>query len=182
MPGDAGVEGSGDAARPEPECSGPECTHRVFVTSRSLDGNRGGLGGADTLCNNAAEEAGLEGNWKAILSKNDTIARDRLTIRGPVENIAGETVADDASDLWDGTLDTVIDVDEHGESASGHVWTGTDSQGGLGGLDANCNGWNTGDETASGVRGSVGQTDGDWLDAEETLCDSKASLYCIDGQ
>lgn len=55
---------------------------QVFITDTSFNGNLAGLGGADEKCQAAAQKAGLEGNWKAFLGSDDTLAKDRLKLDG----------------------------------------------------------------------------------------------------
>jgi hypothetical protein len=72
-----------------------------FITSRTGDGNLGGLDGADKICQDLAVAAGFGGKtWKAYLS-NDTPAvnaKDRIGT-GPWYNVKGVKIADDVAGL-----------------------------------------------------------------------------------
>ena len=95
---------SGDSSPSAP----PSQPMSFFVTSQtSLSGNRGGLSGADALCDRLAVSAG-QGNrfWRAYLSverdaannNQPTNARDRIGI-GPWHNAAGVLVANNLAEL-----------------------------------------------------------------------------------
>jgi hypothetical protein len=84
-------------------------------------------------------------SWNAIASTLGDDARDNTdTDPGggtgvPIFLLDDTKLADDNSDLWDGTLDAALDVDESGEFFGGSfsVWTGTEIEGsgnGAGGL------------------------------------------------
>ena len=54
------------------------CTRIAFVTSTVHQGNLGGLAGADTICNNLAQQAGLPGTYLAWLSGADASPSERF--------------------------------------------------------------------------------------------------------
>ncbi|MCA9539029.1 MAG: hypothetical protein KC620_09070 [Myxococcales bacterium] len=175
----------------EPDGPPPPAVHRVFVTAAELDANLGGVVGADARCAAAAEAAGLQGVWRALISDEGVAARDHVVVRGPIETIAGARVAENAADLWDDSLRHAIDSDETGAPLAGnlHVWTGTD---GDGDPDAQpntwCNGWGTRGEAAGAVDvGRADQRDHRWISlygagASAYGCRNRARLYCLDGQ
>lgn len=159
--------------------------HRIFITSSTYTGNLGGISGADSKCQTAAQNAGLLRTYKAIISDSSDEARDNLSLVGEVLNIDSsgnqDTIVEFGANLWDSSLDTNIKYDEFGNFQSGRVWTGTDSDGGnTSGTLENCSNWSS---SSSGVDGGVGDSTssfGDWVeDASTQTCDNSFRLYCI---
>ena len=102
----------------------------IFITSQTFNGNLGGLEGADAKCQELADAADLDGTFKAWLSDSETDARDRLThATVPYRLVDGTTVADDFTDLTDGSLDAPINRTENGTAVGDRPWTGTDFAG-----------------------------------------------------
>jgi hypothetical protein len=75
--------------------------------------------------------------WKALASTPTVAARDNTdtsptSVSVPIYNLEGELVATSNDDLWDGTILTPIDYDQHGlPPAPGTklVWTGSELNG-----------------------------------------------------
>lgn len=191
---DTGPDAMTDAisdAMPAPDMAWPPAAHRVFMTAQTFSASFGGLAGADAACAAAATAAGLDGVWRAILSDAATAARDRLVIIGPIETTAGEPVARDADDLWDGAIRVPIAVDARGLPPGGRpdVWSGTDADG-TPDARANsfCSDWGRADRPLGGVEIGRGDlADARWIalyrdGASAFACSSVARLYCIDGQ
>src|SRR5438067_1391069 len=88
----------------------------VFVTSQIYTAALGGLAGADAKCQSLATGAGLTGTYKAWLSSSSVDARDRLTHSAIPYVLSDRTtvVADNWSDLVDGSLKHAIDKTETG--------------------------------------------------------------------
>jgi hypothetical protein len=151
-------------------------TMSFFVTSsRSATGNLGGLRGADSLCQNLANAAGV-GNktWRAYLSverdadngNRPTDARSRIG-NGPWFNAKGARVASNLTQLHARTGDSRVFVDERGQPINGQwsgspspvehdIMTGSGSDGTLlAGLT--CGDWTSGSTT---TQGQVGHSDG----------------------
>jgi hypothetical protein len=61
-------------------CGDPYEEKIVFVTSKTYDGNLGGLAGADAKCQELADEAELPGQYKAWLSDNMFSPINRFTM------------------------------------------------------------------------------------------------------
>jgi len=147
----------------------------------------GGLGGADSICQEEAENSGLPGIWKAILSDSTIDARDRLVIRGPVYRLITDwkkphlfIVADSEDDLWDGSINRNIRA-RFGRS-SGKAFTGTDESGRvikIGSLGP-CYDWQ---KAGAGFRATTGwltSQDNKWINSGITeACNKKYRLYCI---
>lgn len=152
------------------------CPKLVFVTSTVRKGNFGGLAVADTQCQQLAEAAGLPGNYKAWLSDSTTSARDRLTHASvPYIRVDGVKIADDWTDLTDGSLDAPIKLTELGVSVNTLAWTGTDEYGGK--IGTNCSDWTT-DEGDSRA-GQTILTSQCWTNCVVPWCYVQLRFYCF---
>ena len=167
----------------------------AFVTSSEHKGNLGGLGGADEICQNLADNAPtpLPGSYKAWLSigtgaGESPSTRFRQSGRSYVR-VDGETIADSFADLTDGTIDNPIIIMENGEQVpppSGNVliWTNTGKDGAETSVSPrDCNHWTSVDPDDLGKLGMSDPivTDEAWTDlfSVET-CDSPGvRLYCF---
>jgi Putative metal-binding motif len=168
----------------------------IFITSQTFNGNLGGLAGADAKCQQLADAAGLGGTFKAWLSDSTTDARDRLDhATVPYRLVDGPTVADDFTDLTDGSLDAPINRTENGTVVNGRPWTGTDSageacfqaSGGTCNLTAPtggtiprlaCEDWTTTEGIGEAVTGSIA-TSTAWTSEGDRRCTDNQRLYCI---
>jgi hypothetical protein len=119
-----------DSTGPTPLPGGSSAS--FFVSSaRSATGNLGGLSGADALCRNLADAAGLGGKtWRAYLSVErdpvtggPTHARNRIG-PGPWTNVAGVVVAGDLNELHTRRGDAAVFLDERGQRIAGQ-WPGS---------------------------------------------------------
>ena len=156
-----------DLASP-PDLSKP--TMSFFITSRTGDGNLGGLSGADTLCQNLASAAGAGGKtWRAYLSASGPAvhARDRIGT-GPWYNFAGVKIADSVADLHSanvnitkatGLTETGAQVPGVGDSPNQHdILTGSDLNGMANGTNQ-CANWTSSSAAGSGINGALGHFD-----------------------
>jgi hypothetical protein len=157
------------------------CGHYIFVTSGSYQGDFGGLSVADIECQSYGDggsfTSGFGATWTAVLSDNTTGAKYRFTLQGPVYNTYGDLVANDATDLWDGTLANAVGYDEEGASVSAIAWTGT-LFGGTSSSD-NCLNWTDNTFTQDGTGGGSDQTNSFWIDGGIWTCDTVNRFYCI---
>jgi hypothetical protein len=195
----------------------------VFVSSGVYDGNFGngqrveGHLEADQECQSLANAAGLSGTFLAWMSgrldgfgcgggicMGQNVA-DRFTpSAGPYTLWDGTKVADDWSDLTDGSLDHPIDMDELGNPLSGtnRVWTntttggmawelttncatgpGTDPPGGFGTWSCGAPSWTPGDcQFQSGKFGDATSTSGSWTgtDSSNHACTNENHIYCFE--
>ena len=173
--------------------------HQVFVTSelmRPTSSHRylqliqiylGGQNAADWICTFAAYNAGLLGDvwngldliYKAILSTPTSYAKDRIQTSGPIYNMHGDLVANDAADLWDGSIAAPISYDEYGSliSGSSKVWSGSNFGGSY--FNGSCGEWNKSTSSYIGRIGNILYTTGAWLSSGSLLCDQTARLYCV---
>lgn len=126
---------------------------KVFQTStHNYNGNLGGLSGADSKCQTAANNAGLSGTYTAWLSTSSVDAKNRIS-DGFYVRTDGVTVAMDKKDLIDGTLINAISKDEYGaDGVDWPTWTGTDAYG-VKIASKHCSDWTS---SSSGVNGRIG--------------------------
>ena len=163
---------------------------RVFVTSAKYDGDTGGLSGADiSRCQSLANTAGLGGTWKAWLSDSNFHTKDRLThSTNPYKRLDNIQIADNWTDLVDGTLDNSISKDEYGSSIppteQTDVWTGSTIYGTIEtanpGYDNTCVNWDT---SSSGTYGRIGDdslSDSHWTVNGFTSCNTMRRFYCFE--
>jgi hypothetical protein len=149
--------------------------HLIFVTSASYAADHGGLQAADGICQTHADGGGLPGTFVALLSSATVAARDRVTVTGTIVNMAGQIIAVDEADLWDGTLQNAVDFDENGDDGPGVTWTGTLADGSIG---ETCQDWTSTDNALYGTQGNVRMTDAFWVESPDR-CFKTKRLYCI---
>jgi len=104
---------------------------QAFMTPGGyIGGTLGGLSGADTACQAAANAAGFSGTYKAIMSDDSTSAASRLTLSYPIVNAYdSSTIA--ATNLWSGTLTTAIESTTGASYGGTIVLTGTTNGGAI---------------------------------------------------
>ena len=139
---------------------------KVFLSGDAFRGNvLGGLGGANTLCTDAAHTQGNSGDWTAWLSDNTADAVDRIFDAGrPYQTLDGTIIANNLADLTDGTLDAPIMIDEAGNEITGNareVWSATGADGTYTG-QGTCKNWADPDPTLVAGIGDAGETDEKW--------------------
>ncbi len=163
----------------------------VFVTSAVFNGNLGGLAGADSKCQAAANAIGLPGTFIAWLSDaNPSGEPDSRFVRsgGPYERVDGVTVADSYADLVDCAnpicLRNPILLDEAGNVQSTPVWTGTAFDGSVlaGGAAGNlCSDWTSNNSGATAIIGFPDRVTEFWTNAEAvSSCAAPRHLYCFE--
>lgn len=158
----------------------------VFVTSSVVDGNMGGVAGADTICQNLANAVpALEGTtFRAWLSTDAVSAKNRVALApsGGYYRMDGTKVADDLST---GTLLAPINTTETATFANGmeFVWTGTDASGNMYNPDwgnhcANFTSslFGTGPTTPIG---KLTASDSGWTQETVGACPASFRLYCF---
>ncbi len=154
----------------------------IFVTSGSWNGNLGGMSGADSKCDAAVAGASLAGVWVALISTSQTNAVSRIPVGVQFVRMDAAIIADNLADLFDGTIQNPINLDEHSIIKVGHVFTGSESDGTV---SDNCGGVETcGDWTAGAVNGEIGmvsQTNANWVQSGcFSTCDAELKgLYCV---
>ena len=155
---------------------------KAFVTSTTYTGNLGGLAGADTLCQTRAGAAGLANasKFKAWLSDATYDAVTRLSSNGPWSRIDGFRIANNKTDLTDGTLFNSISQDDQGNYTNAYVWTGTNANGTK--AATTCNNWADGTAGQSGLFGFGGLANSYWTNYSATQCSNAYQLYCFEDQ
>ena len=173
-----------------------DCTFNamiVFVSSTLQTGNMGGLDGADGICQDLAEDAGLAGTYAAWLGTGKESPSDRLTHSDlPYVLVDGTIVADSWDDLTDSSdLDHAIDLDENGDPPNGGGMT-CDSQvltaqavfsnsyyyGSSFGDGESCSGWTS--NAGSARFGMTGPENPFWSTCGIAGCGGSALLYCFE--
>jgi len=152
----------GPSPRPTPTLAPtptPLASKQVFITSTLYNGNLGGLSGADAKCQTQAIAANLSGTWKAWLSDNTTSATSRLSHSNlPYAMVNGTIIANNWTDLTDGTLASSLIIDENGSMHGNYVWTGTNEFGAINDPNiSKCSDWTAlSNDSPSGPAGHSG--------------------------
>jgi len=118
----------------------------VFVTSATFDGNLGGLTGADDKCQAEADGPASivpSGTYLAWLSDGTDSPATRFTKSAhPYMLPDGSKIAEDFTDLTDGSILHSIDIDTTGEPVGRQrFWTGTNPDGTTSEHLVTCDGW-----------------------------------------
>lgn len=162
---------------------------RVFVTSDLFTGNLNGVAGADTACQEAADQVGLSGEFRAWLSSAEsTPAENFVKSTVPYKDVMNKVVADDWTSLATGNLESSIYLTENGVTATSGshpcmpedivvVWSNTLAGGILRAEDESCTSW-TG--AGMGAVGRLGALESSWTSACVVPCTTMAPLYCFE--
>ena len=118
----------------------------VFVTSAKFTGNLGGLAGADDKCQAEADGPASivpSGTYLAWLSDGTDSPDTRFTKSAhPYMLLDGTKIAENYTDLTDGSILHAINIDRTGKSLPFvRFWTGTNSDGTTVGYQLTCDGW-----------------------------------------
>jgi uncharacterized surface protein with fasciclin (FAS1) repeats len=162
----------------------------VFVTTTTHDGNLGGLGGADDICQARADAVGLGGTgWSAWLTDSTNPFASWRIPSGEYRRVDGTLVAENLADLIDGELQAPINLNEYGQLTSALVWTAAQADGSS--IGNNCNDWTDSSSEQGGCpdpadpncgsTGSTSATNSEWtkLNAAAFQCNSFQRLYCF---
>ncbi|MEO7318944.1 MAG: PEP-CTERM sorting domain-containing protein [Chthoniobacteraceae bacterium] len=107
--------------------------HFAFVSSTLGLPSSTNIADYDAFVQAAADAAGIGGllglYWRAIASTASVDAITHIGVQGPVFLVNGTKIADNASDLWDGTLDAALNITELGQTENSLVYTGTMANG-----------------------------------------------------
>lgn len=183
--GGASHGGSGDAAAAgprvtdSPPCNGkPACDRIVFV---SYEGARGdavaSVADADAVCLRSASSSTslVKGRtFRAWVSDATSSAASRLVHgQGRYRLISGTVIANDWSDLVDGTLRAPINEDENGVAVTGSVWTHTAVDGSYvaGCLEGG---------QSMGQSGLTRAEDAQWTASPPKRCGERGHVYCFE--
>ena len=162
----------------------------VFVSSQIFNGNLGGIAGADQKCQDLADAAGLPGTYKAWLADSDPASAPatRFTqapnayLRPGIGSAAPQVVADNWTDLTDGSLELAIRVTENGDFISDSffsAWSNVTIAGAQQSAVDHCSDWTT--TAGLGRVGHGEQTNSEWTAGtpSPTFCASAFHLYCF---
>ncbi|MEM9410212.1 MAG: hypothetical protein AAGA30_03810 [Planctomycetota bacterium] len=144
--------------------------------------NFGGIEAASWITNLAAAQSGLlpdwDGltiTWRAVLSDSTANAIDHTNIVGPVYNVVGQRLANDAVDFFDGQLFHPIGFDEFGnpiDPQQDDFWSGS-IVGGVANFNT-CGNWDLQSTTLNTSSGSA--TSLNWIFGGQTLqCDNNSA-------
>ena len=170
------------------DCGGADCDEcvgdfpplRVFVTASSTHtGNLGGLDGADATCQVAANRAEVPGRYRAWIGDDGVGPNERFT-QSPFPYVLtnGTVIAQNYTDLTDGTLAAPINIDEDGNQVTfAGVWTGA-SEDGSGFQGSSCAGWTS--LQGQAAFGFESQTGAGWSANDGQGCDVAYRLYCFE--
>jgi hypothetical protein len=152
---------------------------RVFASSSTHTGNLGGLAGADGICQSLADAEGLSGTFKAWLSSSTVTASSRLTHATIPYYLPNNTkIADDWSDLVDGTIDNPLNANEAGTTLPSFLpWTGATHTGGI--ATYQCSDWTSSANAQFGSNGSSTRTDLAWTLNNTRRCDTVTRVFCF---
>ena len=173
----------------------------VFVSSQKHTGNFGGVTGADSFCQGLASAAGHSGTFKAWLSAGSYGTSPAARFAKSSQQyvlVDGSVIANNWTDLTDGSIQHAINLDENGAAASysmvysftridgTHGLFGSQSEDCYGG-DCHCNGWTItatqGSPTPGSAVGRTGFTDDDWTDYSfGNFCGGNFPIYCFQQQ
>ncbi len=182
---DASVEPADAGPDAGPTCPlGAICEANVnyaFVTSTQRPANEyGGLSGADAICNDLAQAAGLPGQYVAWMSSSTEDARDRLTTASGWIRTDGRPFALSRGGLIGGQIIHPLNLDESGVTRNGDVATATTTDGrsrATGDAESACEDWSGGGGPYDLGRSS--ETSSLWTDYDEGNCSNDAHLYCL---
>jgi hypothetical protein len=167
-------------------------TNIVFTTRATFDGNLGGLAGADAKCNAAAAAVGLPGTYKAWLGSSAGPAGDRMIhssypYRASAIGLGGAfgiLIANNWSDLTDGTLANSLSSDESGiplNSGNLSAWTAMNTDFTYFGSNCTVSG-QTADwagRVGNTRTGAINATNSTWQSASSQFCSNISHLYCV---
>ena len=155
---------------------------KIVFAETSNNGNMGGFSGAAGRCQTAATNAGLPGTYKAWISESSTLSPVNQFTQSSLAYrlVDGTKVADNWSDLTDGTLDAGINKTETGASAgAGGAWTNTNTSGTVFSTTNHCSNWTVGTCSDSVRAGTTGATNSTWTNNFSTTCCQLYNLYCF---
>ena len=113
--------------------------------------------------------------WSAVGSTSAVDARDHALIVQSVWNTAGEKVADNYSDMWDGSLDNPINYFESGSRADTIVWTGSATNG----TGSSFNHELGDDASSRATRGSTLSNNGSWISQQTSDTTNHFRMYAL---
>lgn len=184
--GTSGTSGTSGASGTSGDAGGGK---RVFVSSTVMNGDLGGVTGADGKCQKLANDAKLGGTWRAWVSTPASTAGSRFTPSlVPYVRLDGVMVAASFAEMTgQGKLLAPIKVDETKATviadASGKVlvWTNTGVAGDSQDTNLNCGGWSA-LGSAKAIVGDALKADNEWTTVVSAFpaCTSPLRIYCFE--
>jgi hypothetical protein len=153
----------------------------AFATSTVHSANLGGLDGADAICNELADAAGLGGTYVAWLSTTTTNAFSRIENGVGWVAIDGTPIAATPTDLVTGSMVSPIAYDERGHDVrptQSEVWTGTLGDGTYSG--STCMGWTIEDPTVNADVGAASAGSTQFTHSAAASCAAPRRFYCFE--
>ncbi len=159
----------------------------VFVTSVSFNGNLGGLTGANDKCQAQADGPASvvpSGTYLAWLSDETDSPATRFTkSTHPYILPNGTKIAEDFTDLTDGSILHAINMDSTGKALGGvqPFWTGTKADGTTAPISVTCTGWKDPLPYHKGMHGQTHLTDSSWstVHSDESCRNRFSFLLCF---
>jgi hypothetical protein len=157
----------------------------VFVTSATYDSNLGGIAGADDKCQAEADGPASivpSGTYLAWLSDGTNSPNSRFTKSShPYVLPDGTRIAENYTDLTDGSIQHLIDIDSTGKTVGqNRFWTGTNEDGTTAQPFRTCTGWMNPITNARGMVGSTGHTLTSWSSQSQNRCNTISNrLACF---
>ena len=171
--------------KPCRSCGGLPTEKVAFYTLAGVSGRFiGGISGADQLCQDQAKAVGLGGTYKAWIADSNPASAPatRFTHAAvPYVRVDGTKIADDWTDLTDGTLDSVMTSETGYENLPiNGVWSNVlpDGTQASGTATDHCDDWGTGGST--GRIGHRDRTDSTWTEFATITCFASDLLYCFE--
>ncbi len=164
-------------------------TQVIFSTTNITLANFGGLYYGDFLCQQEANNTGLPGVWKAILSDDSNAASSRIALSSGIYNnrsinSGGIQFLSGSAGFWSALFTYPLRYNSAGNVSSSNVpWTGSTGAGGIK-TGFTCNSWTTNSAAVNGEYGVSSNTNSTTVfDNASTNCGNNTlDLYCINQQ
>ncbi len=190
---DDGNNDDGDGCSAVCEIETPPSDLTVFVTSGSYTGNlvneantltgysgSDGLEAGDAICSHLADDANLDGTYRAWLSSSAATDPESTFTQGTVPYVLtdGTPIASDWSGLIVANLMAPVNRDENQSLVSfDHVWTATSPDGTSDHINGTCGSWTSAAGTTRVGRNDL--TDSRWTQWVARNCVDLSKLYCV---
>ena len=168
------------------------CPYRklVFISSTQYTGNMGGLAGADTACQQLADNANIPGIFKAWLSDSTSSPLTRFAPPNslPYVRVDGAVIAQDWDHLIHDPLANPPNMDENGalvvhapSPPFPRVWTNTDREGRVRHISPfdTCNDWTSSQASYHASWGDPSEQGDEWTDVQTAACAAANHIYCF---